>query len=73
MDSLTVDQLAEVLQESKVPLMRQVLRVLGPDRTTAVLADALQCEANGGMLVAAEKASILRVKVPSCQLPDSGT
>jgi hypothetical protein len=23
--------------------------------------------------VAAEKASILRVKVPSCQLPDSGT
>src|SRR5712691_12096409 len=50
MDSLTVDQLAEVLQESKVPLLRQVLRVLGPDRTTAVLADALQCEANGGML-----------------------
>ena len=26
-----------------------------------------------GVHVAAEKASILRVKVPSCQLPDSGT
>jgi uncharacterized protein YndB with AHSA1/START domain len=28
---------------------------------------------NRGVYVAAEKASILRVKVPSCQLPDSGT
>src|SRR5438128_10893663 len=28
---------------------------------------------NMGVHVAAEKASILRVKVPSCQLPDSGT
>ena len=27
----------------------------------------------GRVLVAAEKASILRVQVPSCQLPDSGT
>ena len=26
-----------------------------------------------GVHVAAEKASILRVKVPSCQWPDSGT
>ena len=28
---------------------------------------------NKGVHVAAEKASILRVQVPSCQLPDSGT
>jgi hypothetical protein len=26
-----------------------VLRILGPDRTTAILTDTLQCEANGGM------------------------
>src|SRR5262245_46446455 len=30
-------------------------------------------QSNKGVHVAAEKASILRVKVPSCQLPDSGT
>lgn len=28
---------------------------------------------NNRVHVAAEKASILRVQVPSCQLPDSGT
>ena len=49
MDVLTVDKLAEVLQESNVPLLTQVLRILGPDRTTAILADTLACEANGGM------------------------
>jgi Phosphorylated adapter RNA export protein, RNA-binding domain len=49
MDILPVDKLAEVLQESNVPLLTQVLRVLGPDRTTAILMDTLQCEANGGM------------------------
>ena len=50
MNGLTVDTLAEVLQEPNRPLLTQVLRVLGQDRTTAILADTLQCEANGGML-----------------------
>ena len=49
MDTLTGEQLAEILQEPKVALLRQVLRTLGPDRTAAILTDTLQCEANGGM------------------------
>jgi hypothetical protein len=50
MERLTVDQLAEVLQEPNVPLLRQVLRMLGPERTHAVLTATLECEAAGGML-----------------------
>ena len=50
MDTLTVDTLAEVLQEPKRALLTKVLRTLGMDRTTAILAETLQCEANGGML-----------------------
>jgi hypothetical protein len=50
MDALTVDTLAEVLQEPKRTLLTKVLRTLGMDRTTAILAETLQCEANGGML-----------------------
>src|SRR4029450_4317902 len=50
MDALTVEKLAEILQEPKAPLLRQVLRTLGPGRTGAVLPGALQCEAQGGML-----------------------
>jgi hypothetical protein len=50
MDPLTIDQLADALQEPNKPLLRQVLRVLGTERTTAVLAEALQLEAAGGML-----------------------
>jgi hypothetical protein len=49
MDALTVDTLAEVLQEPNRPLLMQVLRTLGQDRTRAVLTATLQCEANGGM------------------------
>jgi len=49
MDVLIVDTLAEVLQEPNRPLLGQVLRTLGPDRTRAVLTATLQCEANGGM------------------------
>src|SRR5918912_2158968 len=49
MDTLTVEQLADILQEPKVPLLRQVLRTLGQDRCAAILADTLHCEANGGM------------------------
>jgi len=30
-------------------------------------------QSNYGVHVAAEKASIIRVQVPSCELPDSGT
>src|SRR5439155_18417218 len=50
MDALTVDTMAEALQEPNRPLLTQVLRTLGTDRTTAILADTLTCEANGGML-----------------------
>src|SRR3977135_4001816 len=50
MDVLSVDTLAEVLQEPKRSLLMKVLRTLGVDRTTAILADTLTCEANGGML-----------------------
>ena len=50
MDTLTVEKLAEVLQEPKRTLLTKVLHTLGVDRTTAILADTLQCEANGGML-----------------------
>jgi Phosphorylated adapter RNA export protein, RNA-binding domain len=49
MDALTVEKLAEILQEPKVPLLRQVLRTLGQDRCAAILADTLACEACGGM------------------------
>jgi hypothetical protein len=49
-DHVTVDHLAETLQEPNRPWLRQVLRVLGYDRTAALLADALRCEAAGGML-----------------------
>src|SRR6266849_5233364 len=50
MDAVTVDTLAEVLQEPNRPLLTQVLRTLGQDRCAAILADTLTCEANGGML-----------------------
>src|SRR5712691_7247923 len=50
MDVLTVDTLAEVLQEPKRSLLMKVLRAFGVDRTTAILTDTLTCEANGGML-----------------------
>jgi len=50
MDVLTVDTLAQALQEPNRPLLTQVLRVLGQDRCVAILADTLTCEANGGML-----------------------
>src|ERR1700704_5889217 len=50
MDALTVDTLAEVLQEPKRSLLMKVLRTFGVERTTAILADTLTCEANGGML-----------------------
>jgi hypothetical protein len=50
MEELTVDKLAEVLKESNRPLLSQVLRILGPDRTSTVLIETLQCEAAGGML-----------------------
>jgi PHAX RNA-binding domain len=50
MDALTVDHLAETLQEPNRLLLRQVLRHLGQDRATTVLAEALAREANGGMV-----------------------
>ena len=53
MDHLTVDKLADVLQEPNVPLLRQGLAVLGADRTTTLLVATLGREAAGGMLTKA--------------------
>jgi hypothetical protein len=50
MDPLTVDTLAEALQEPNRPLLTQVLRTLGQDRTRAMLTATLEQEAAGGML-----------------------
>jgi PHAX RNA-binding domain len=50
MDPLTVDILAEVLQEPNRLLLSQVLRTLGQDRTRAMLTATLEQEAAGGML-----------------------
>lgn len=49
-DSITAERLADVLQEPNLPLLRQVLYRLGHERTAALLADTLQCEASGGLL-----------------------
>jgi hypothetical protein len=49
-EHLTVEKLAEVLQESNLLLLTHVLKLLGPDRTQTILTDTLTCEANGGML-----------------------
>ena len=51
MEPLTVDQLAAVLQEPNVELLRQVLVVLGPDHTAQLLAQTLEVEAAGGLMV----------------------
>ena len=50
MDPLTVETLAAVLQEPNRPLLTQVLRTLGQERTQAVLTETLRREAHGGML-----------------------
>ncbi len=50
MDVVTIDTLAEVLQEPNRPLLTKVLRLWGHDRCRALLEHTLQCEANGGML-----------------------
>ena len=50
MDLWTADTLADALQEPNKPVLRQVLRILGPDRTAALLTEARQLEAAGGML-----------------------
>src|SRR5437588_261478 len=50
MDPITLDKLAEVLQEPNRPFLAQVLRTLGPERTADILVDTLQQEAAGGVL-----------------------
>jgi len=50
MHDLTVELLAAALHEPHVDLLRQVLVVLGADRTAHVLQDTLAYEATGGML-----------------------
>ena len=52
-DTLTADTLAHALQEPNVPLLRHVLRILGPERCQAILSDTLTIEATGGMLTKA--------------------
>ena len=49
-EPLTVERLAEALHEPNRPLLAGLLAHLGPERCAAVLAEALTCEANGGML-----------------------
>jgi PHAX RNA-binding domain len=51
MNDLTVDQLAAALHEPNVDLLRQVLVVLGPDHTAQLLAQTLEVEAAGGMMI----------------------
>jgi len=53
LDTLTADTLADTLQEPNVPLLRQVLRILGPERCAQLLTEALTIEAAGGMLTRA--------------------
>ena len=48
-EELTVEHVAQVLQEPNRPLLTQVLRTLGQICCRAILGDTLQCEANGGM------------------------
>ena len=50
MDTLTAPQLAESLQEPNTALLSKVLRLLGQERCSAILTDALTTEASGGML-----------------------
>ena len=53
MDTLTVDMLSEVLQESEKILLGRVMKQLGQERCAAILADTLLIESNGGMLTSA--------------------
>jgi hypothetical protein len=49
-DPLTAHTLAETLQEPNTALLAKVLRLLGQERCSAILTDALTTEASGGML-----------------------
>jgi PHAX RNA-binding domain-containing protein len=51
MDTLTAHKLAEALQEPNTVLLSKVLRLLGQERCSAILTDALATEASGGMLI----------------------
>ena len=55
MDTLTAELtpqvLADILQEPEKALLAKVLRQLGQERCAAILADTLEVEANGGMLL----------------------
>jgi PHAX RNA-binding domain len=50
MAALTVDALAQTLQEPNRPLLALILRRLGPARTLDFLTQTLHCEAQGGLL-----------------------
>jgi hypothetical protein len=52
---------------------RMIHRSMDCENNLKLLREHFEQASNQGVHVAAEKASILRVKVPSCQLPDSGT
>jgi len=51
MNPVTVETLTASLQEPNCDLLRQVLAVLGPAHTAQLLAQTLEVEAGGGMLV----------------------
>jgi hypothetical protein len=48
---ITVGQLAAVLHETEYRLLVRVVKVLGPERCVALLAAALLCVHQGGLLV----------------------
>jgi PHAX RNA-binding domain len=50
LDTLTTEQLAEVLQEPEQGLLARALTVLGQERCAALLAETLAIEGQGGML-----------------------
>jgi PHAX RNA-binding domain len=49
-EKLTVGSLAAVLHETEHKALARVLRVLGEERCVELLAEALLCEHQGGML-----------------------
>lgn len=48
-EAVTAGAIASVLHESCHIVIARALRVLGPERCVAILADALTIESNGGM------------------------
>jgi hypothetical protein len=54
-DETLVDQIAAALNEPNLPLLRQVIAVIGPDRANEFLQQTLAIEASGGQLIQSGK------------------